>query len=184
MMAILDIVCGTTTGSELADRVNESKVLAERASKTYWFVDRSNASAITHVGGATDTYLTNNANATVSYNPDGEAPIWDATTNSFNLSNNKIGDVVHFSAKCTFNNLAAQEIDMFISAAEGTGTAHEHQINHAYYKTAATNTGFTFNYMMTIENADEIDGGARFRFASVQAASITVENFTTVITSV
>jgi hypothetical protein len=37
---------------------------------------------------------------------------------------------------------------------------------------------------MTIEDADERDGGARFRFASVQAASITIDNFTAIVTEV
>jgi hypothetical protein len=156
----------------------------EPVDRTYWFVTRSTAAAISHVGGATDTYLTNNANTTASYNPDGKPLIWNPATGKFDLSNTKIGDVIHFTARGTFDNLAAQEIDMFISVSEGTGSAHEHQLNHAYYKTAAVGTGFTFDYHMTIEDADERDGGARFRFASVQAASITIDNFTAIVTEV
>tara|TARA_R110000772_G_scaffold247921_1_gene361857 strand:+ start:218 stop:742 length:525 start_codon:yes stop_codon:yes gene_type:complete len=158
--------------------------VASGFSKTYWFVTKSNASAISHTGGAANTYLTNNASTAVSHNPDGKPAIWNPATGKFDLSNNKIGDVVHFTARATFNNLAAQEIDLFISVAEGTGSAHEHQVNHAYYKTAAANTGFTFDYTMTIEDEDERDGGARLRFASVQAASITVDEFKVIITSV
>jgi hypothetical protein len=156
----------------------------ETTDSTYWFVTRSTAAAISHTGGATNTYLTNNANAVASYNPDSKAAIWNPATGKFDISSNKIGDVIHFTAKCDFDNLAAQEVDMFISVAEGTSTAHEHQINHVYYKTAATDTGITFTYVMVIEDADERDGGIRFRFASVQAASITVENFTVIVTEV
>jgi hypothetical protein len=184
-MTIANIVCGTTTGSELATRVNAAKDLTESlANSTYWFITRSNASAISHTGGATNTYLTNNANTVAAYNPDSKAVLWNPSTNKFDLSNNKIGDVIHFKADVTFDNLAAQEVDMFISVAEGEATAHEHQINHTYFKTAATGTGITFTYVMIIEDADERDGGVRFRFESVQAANLTVGNFTAIVTSV
>tara|TARA_R110000822_G_scaffold7772_1_gene31552 strand:- start:59 stop:613 length:555 start_codon:yes stop_codon:yes gene_type:complete len=184
-MPIADIACGVVTGSELAATVNAIKDLAESLkNSTYWFVTRSNASAISHTAGATNTFLTNNANTVASHNPDGKTPLWDAATGKFDLSDNKIGDVIHFTARATFNNLAAQEIDMFISVSEGTSTAHEHQINHTYYKTAASNTGLTFTYHMVIEDTDELYGGCRFRFASVQAASISVDNFTTIVTVV
>ena len=115
---------------------------------TYWFVTKSNASAVSHTGGAADTYLTNNANTTVSYNPNSKPVIWNPATSKFDVSSNKIGDVIHFTAKGSFNNLAAQEIDLFISVAEGTSTAHEHQINHAYYKTAKVGSGIVFTYHM------------------------------------
>jgi hypothetical protein len=184
-MPIADIACGVVTGAELATTVNAIKDLAESLKNTtYWFVTRSSAAAIPHTGGATDTYLTNNANTTVSHNPDSKTPLWDAATGKFDLSNNKIGDVIHFTARATFNNLAAQEIDMFISVSEGTSTAHEHQINHTYYKTAANGTGITFTYHMVIEDADERDGGCRFRFASALAASVSVDNFTVIVTEV
>jgi hypothetical protein len=150
-MPIADIVCGVSSGSEIAERANATKDLAEsQANSTYWFVTRSNAAAISHTGGATDTYLTNNANTVVSYNPDSKAALWNTATGKFDVSNNKIGDVIHFTAKCTFDNLAAQEVDMFISVAEGEATAHEHQINHAYYKTAANGTGITFTVIITV----------------------------------
>jgi hypothetical protein len=182
-MPIDDIICDVTEGSEVALIINAIKDLAESLKNTtYWFVTRNNGSAISHTGGATDTYLTNNANAVSSHNPDSKAAIWDPETGKFDVSNNKIGDVIHFTAKATFNNLAAQEVDMFISVSEGTATAHEHQINHVYYKTAGVGTGITFTYVMVIEDADERDGGIRFRFASVQAADITVDNYTTVVT--
>jgi hypothetical protein len=184
-MPIDDVVCDQTEGDDFARITNEIKTLAESLkNNTYWFVTRSNAAAISHTGGATNTYLTNNANTVASYNPDGHAAIWNPATGKFDVSNNKIGDVIHFTAKCDFDNLAAQEIDLFISVAEGTSTAHEHQIGHNYYKTAKVGSGIAFAYHMVIEDADERDGGIRFRFASTEAASITVDNFTVIVTVV
>ncbi len=182
-MIIADIICDVTLGDEAADIVNAIKELAESLkNNTYWFVTKSNGAAISHTGGATDTYLTNNAHTTKEQNPDGHAAIWNPATGKFDVSNNKIGDVIHFTAKCDFDNLAAQEIDLFISVAEGTSTAHEHQIGHNYYKTAKVDSGIAFAYHMVIEDADERDGGNRFRFASTEAASITVDNFTVIVT--
>jgi hypothetical protein len=184
-MPIDDVVCDQTEGDDFARITNEIKTLAESLkNSTYWFVTRSNAAAISHTGGATNTYLTNNANSTKEQNPDGHAALWNPATGKFDASNNKIGDVIHFTAKCDFDNLAAQEIDLFISVAEGTSTAHEHQIGHNYYKTAKAGSGIAFAYHMVIEDADERDGGIRFRFASTEAASITVDNFTAIVTVV
>jgi hypothetical protein len=184
-MPIPDIACGAVNGSLLVSTINAVKDLAESLkNNTYWFVTRSNAAAISHTGGATNTYLTNNANTTKEQNPDGHAAIWNPATGKFDVSNNKIGDVIHFTAKADFDNLAAQEIDLFISVAEGTSTAHEHQIGHNYYKTAKVGSGIAFAYHMVIEDADERDGGIRFRFASTEAASITVDNFTAIVTVV
>jgi hypothetical protein len=154
--------------------------------KTYWFVTENGTTAISHAGGATNTYLTNSGagTGTVSYNPESKAALWNSSTNKFDFTSLKIGDVVNITGKLTFDNLAAQEVDMFISAAEGTTSAHEHQINHSYYKTAATGTGITFTIPFVITNANERDGGARFRFASVQAASLVVGDWTTIITAV
>ena len=154
--------------------------------KTYWFITASNASAITHAAGATDTYLTNNGlgSDTSEYNPDSKSSIWNSVTNKFDFTSLKIGDIVNITGKLLFDNLAAQEVDMFISAAEGTASAHEHQINHSYYKTAATATGFTFTFPLFIENAHERDGGARFRFSSAQAASLTIDRWAAKVTVV
>ena len=160
--------------------------VASGFSKTYWFVTGHNGAAISHIGGATDTYLINNglSSDTAVYNPDSKPLIWNPSTNSYDFTSLKIGDVVNLTGQVEFDNLAAQEVNMFISAAEGTASAHEHRINHVYYKTANTGTGLTFTVPFVIRNADERDGGARFRFASVQAASITTDNWTSIITSV
>tara|TARA_R110000744_G_scaffold62206_4_gene128388 strand:+ start:1739 stop:2248 length:510 start_codon:yes stop_codon:yes gene_type:complete len=154
--------------------------------KTYWFVTGNTLPAISHIGSATDTYLTNNGlgSDTDEYNPDSKSVLWNPSTNKFDFTSLKIGDVVNITGRLLFDNLAAQEVDMFISAAEGTASAHSHQINHSYYKTAALAAGLTFTYPLVIRNSNEVSGGARFRFASVQNASLSVDLWTAVVTSV
>jgi len=156
----------------------------EGVSKTYWFITNSTNSAISHTGNATDTYITNNADSLNAYNPNSKAVLWNSSTNKFDFSSLKVGDVVDIVGFAAFNNLAAQEFDMFISLAEGTSTAHEHQVIHNYYKTAVTGNKIAFSYHMLIEDEDYRAGGARFRFSSVQAASITVDRFSSTVTSV
>jgi hypothetical protein len=159
---------------------------AVRHQETYWFVTGSTAAAIAHVGGASDTYLTNNAlgDDTGAYNPNGKDVIWDAVANAYDCTSLKIGDVINLTGRATFDNLAAQGLDMFIEVAGGTTSEHEHQINHTYYKTAASGTGFTFHYLFVIQTADERDGTVKFRFESPQNAAITVDNWTAIIDSV
>ena len=174
-------------GSSVRGKLNATKDLAEAlGNSTYWFVTGSTASAIAHTGGATNTFLTSNGlgSESASYNPTSKAALWNPSTNKFDFTSLKIGDTIHFTGRVEFDNLAAQEVDISISAAEGTASAHEHTINHTYYKTANTGSGLTFNTAFVIRNADEKNGGARFRFASVQAASITVISWTAIITSV
>lgn len=154
--------------------------------KTYWFINDSTLAAISHIGGATNTYLTNNSlgSDSSSYNPDSNSAIWNTSTNKFDLTSLKVGDVVNITGRLLFNNAAAQEVDMFVSVAEGEATAHEHQINHTYYKTAATGKELTFHFHFLIKSEAERTGGARFRFSSVDAASITGVNWSSVITEV
>ena len=155
-------------------------------SKTYWFVTGNSGAAQSHVGGATNTFLTNNglSSDTASYNPDAKSVLWNPSTNRFDLTSLKIGDVLHTTGRVLFNNSAAQEIDMVICAAEGTSSEHEHTISHTYYKTANTGTSLTFSTSFVIRNADERDGPAAIRFVSLDAASITVVSWTTIVTSV
>ena len=185
-MPIGNIVNGEL-GSSVRGKLNATKDLAESLeNNTYWFVTGSTASAISHTGGATNTYLTSNGlgSETSSYNPASKADVWNPATNKFDFSSLKVGDTLHLTGRLTFNNLAAQEVDINISAAEGTSSAHEHTINHTYYKTANSGTGLTFNTAFVIKDTDERDGGARFKFSSEQAALITVVSWTTIVTSV
>tara|TARA_R110000851_G_scaffold134856_2_gene270211 strand:+ start:36 stop:569 length:534 start_codon:yes stop_codon:yes gene_type:complete len=154
--------------------------------KTYWFVNESTNTALTHVGGANDTYLLNNSSGprSIEYNPSSKSALWNSSTNKFDFTSLKVGDVVTVTGSVTLDNLAAQEIDIFISMAEGTASAHEHQVNHSYFKTAATGREVTFTYAILMHDADAIAGSARIRFASAQAASITGEFWSTVVTEV
>tara|TARA_R110000782_G_scaffold56942_1_gene119021 strand:+ start:927 stop:1661 length:735 start_codon:yes stop_codon:yes gene_type:complete len=170
---------------------NANAIIATNASiagftKTYWFVIGSTLTAISHTAAATNTYLPNNAlgTDTTAYNPNSNPSIWNTSTNKFNYTSLKIGDVLSISGRFAFNNAAAQEVDMFISIAEGTPTAHEHHISHIYYKTAATGTELSFSYTLTIQDANEVSGGSRFRFASLDATTITVTDFQIVVLEV
>jgi hypothetical protein len=169
-----------------AQAIIETAALITGFTKTFWFYTENTLPAITHTAGATNTYLTNNAlgAGTTQYNPDTNDAIWNPSTGKFDFTSLKIGDVVNITGRLLFDNAAAQEVDMFISAAEGTATPHEHQINHSYYKTAATGTGLTFAFPFLIKNADHKNGGARFRFASIAASSITVDSWSIVVTEV
>jgi hypothetical protein len=154
--------------------------------KTYWFVNESTNPALSHVGGANNTYLLNNSSGprSINYNPDSKNALWNPSTNSFSFTSLKIGDIATVTGSIIYDNLAAQEVDIFISMAEGTASAHEHQVNHTYHKTAKTGTEVTFSYPILMHDADAVAGGARIRFASVQAASITGDTWSTVITEV
>ena len=165
---------------------NFTEVYGFSFTKTYWFLAESTLAAISHTGGATNTYLTNNAlgSETTEYNPDSKGNVWDTSTNKFDLTSLKVGDVVNITGRLLFDNAAAQEVNVFMSVAEGTASAHEHQVNHTYYKTAATGTGLTFAYPFLVKSAAERDGGARFRFASATGASLSSVEWSAVITEV
>ncbi len=152
--------------------------------QTYWFVTLSTNAAISHAGNATNTYLTNNANSLDAYNPNSKDVLWNPSTNKFDVSSLKVGDIVDITGYARVSNAAAQEFDIFMSVAEGTATAHEHQVTHNYYKTANASNPIVFSFHFIIENADELAGGARFRFASVQATTISIERFSATVTVV
>ena len=163
-----------------------SGVASTGFTKTYWFVNESTNPALAHAGNASNTYLLNNSSGpkSVNYNPDSKNALWNPSTNKFDFTPLKIGDIATVTGSIIYDNLAAQEVDIFISMAEGTASAHEHQVNHTYHKTAKTGTEVTFSYPILMHDADAIAGGARIRFASVQAASITGATWSTVITEV
>jgi hypothetical protein len=154
--------------------------------KTYWFVNESTNPALAHAGGASDTYLVNNGLGprSIEYNPNSKSALWNPSTNKFDFTSLKVGDVVTLTGNITFDNLAAQGTDIIISMSEGTASAHEHQVNHTYFKTAKTGREVSFTYPILMHDADAIAGGARIRFASAQAASISGDTWTTVVTEV
>ena len=174
--------------------VNEAAIVANAAAiiantslitgftKTYWFNasdTATSASPITHGAGATNTYLTNDALGaqTTSYNPDSNSVLWDPSTGKFDFTSLKIGDLVKFRIDLTISNAAAQEIDLFMSLAEGQVTPYELNMDHSYYKTASTSEPLTAIFEVYIGNEITRNGGARFRFSSIAAATIIVSGW-------
>lgn len=156
---------------------------------TYWFDANDTAtvsSPIAHVGGATNTYLTNNAvgPSTSSYNPSSKDVLWKPASNTFDFSSLKIGDVVEIRIDLTITNAAAQEIDLKMSLAEGSGGPFELSIVHLYYKTAATGTPITALFRFYIGSDTIKNNPARIRFKSLAAASIRVNGWFYQITEV
>ena len=186
-------IYGHSVVSEAAIAANASAIAANTAlitglTKTYWFDANDTATTtapIAHTGGASNTYLTNNAvgGNTTEYNPNSKDALWNPVTNKFDFTSLKIGDVVNFRLDLEFDNAAAQEVDLLISLAEGTAP-YEKIMTHAYYKTAATGTPLTSPFEIYIGDAATRDGGCRFRFASVAAASIKVNGWYYRITEV
>lgn len=167
----------------------DTVALIDGFTKTYWFDANDTATATTpiaHTGGATDTYLTNNAigSSTTSYNPDSKNALWNPVTNKFDFSSLKVGDTVEFRGDIEVDNAAAQEINILISLAEGKAAAYELKISHNYYKTAATGTPLTWMFRIYIGDEDTRTGGARFRLQAVAATSVKVNGWFYQITEV
>jgi hypothetical protein len=172
-----------------AQAIIDTAALITGFTKTYWFDANDTATAatpITHSAGATGTYLTNNALGanTTEYNPDAKDALWNPSTNLFDFTSLKIGDTVKFRVDINLSNSAAQEVDLFISLAEGSAAPYEKNMNHAYYKTASTLANDTVSFEIYIGDQNTRTGGARFRFASVDAATIVVNGWFYKITDV
>ena len=172
-----------------AQGIIDTTALITGFTKTYWF-DANDAatssSPISHSAAATDTYLTNDAagSSTTSYNPDSKDALWNTSTNKFDFTSLKIGDTIEFRIDLDLSNAAAQEVDILMSLAEGTASAHELNINHTYYKTASTSANNTNIFRVYIGDENTRTGGARFRFASLDAATIVVNGWFYQITEV
>lgn len=188
-MPINDVTCGVSTGAELATAINETKTVAERSTKTYWFNANdlgTTATPITHSAGSTTTFLTNDAagSETAAYNPDSEANLWNPVTNKFDFTSLKIGDTIEFRVDVSIANAAAQEINLLISTAEGTATPRTRNVNHTYFKTASTGDQITAMYRLYIDDDDVRTGGTRFRLTSIAATTIVVNGWFYQITDV
>jgi hypothetical protein len=188
-MPIADIVCGVTTGSQMATRNNAAKDLAERATQTYWFNAGdvgTTASPITHGANSTTTFLTNDgaSSSTTSYNPDSKAALWNTATNKFDFTSLKIGDTVEFRIDIVIANAAAQEINLVMDIGEGVGGAYSLNVNHTYFKTASS--GDQITAMFRIYMGDEVTRAnpARFRLTSIAATTIVVNGWFYQITDV
>jgi hypothetical protein len=172
-----------------AQAIIDTTALITGFTKTYWFDANDTATAVTpinHGAGATNTYLTNNAlgSFTNSYNPDSKDALWNPSTNLFDFTSLKIGDTVFFRVDIRLTNAAAQEVDLFMSIAEGSAGPYEKNMNHAYYKTASTLANDTVLFEIYIGDENTRTGGARFRLSSVAAATIIVNGWFYKITSV
>jgi hypothetical protein len=184
----------TTATSTAAIATNAQAIIDTAAlitgfTKTYWFDANDTATAATpiaHSAGATGTYLTNNALGanTTQYNPNAKDALWNPSTNLFDFTSLKIGDTVKFRVDINLSNSAAQEVDLFISLAEGSAAPYEKNMNHSYYKTASTLANDTVSFEIYIGDENTRTGGARFRFGSVAAATIVVNGWFYKITDV
>jgi hypothetical protein len=172
-----------------AQAIVDTTSLITGFTKTYWFDANDTATAATpiaHSAGATGTWLTNNAlgSFTNSYNPDSKDALWNPSTNLFDFTSLKIGDTVKFRVDINLSNSAAQEVDLFMSIAEGSAGPYEKNMNHVYFKTASTLANDTVEFEVYIGDENTRTGGARFRFGSVAAATIVVNGWFYKITSV
>ena len=173
---------------------NETAIIANTAlitgfTKTYHFYDNDTATAATpivHGAGSTTTYLTNNTlgTGTESYNPNSKTKLWNPATNEFDFSSLKLGDVLDFRFDLIINHGAAQEVDLFVSLAEGTAGAYELKASHNYYKTASNNVTVTAGFKLPITGDTTRLNSARVRFASIAAATVVVYGFYYQITEV
>jgi hypothetical protein len=174
-----DVATNTAGIATNAQAIVDTAALVTGFTKTYWFDANDTATTatpITHSAGATGTYLTNNAlgSSTNTYNPDSKDALWNPATNKFDFTSLKIGDVVYFRVDLNITNAAAQEIDLFISLAEGSAGPYEKNMGHRYFKTAATLGNDMEQFEIYIGDENTRTGGARFRFGSVDAATIVV----------
>jgi hypothetical protein len=188
-MTIPNAECGVTDGTELVDIVNAIKDLAEGATTTYWFDANDAATAttpISHGAGSATTFLTNDAagSGTTSYNPNSKDTLWKTATNEFDFSSLKIGDTVEFRIDVNIANAAAQEINLVMDLAEGSGNEYSLNVNHTYFKTASAGDQITAMFRVYMGDEDTRTGTARFRLTSIAATTIVVNGWFYQITAV
>jgi hypothetical protein len=179
--------------NKLLEDILSSTVQPAAATKTYWFYANDTATnpadggtKITHGAGSATTFLTNNnlGTRTFVYNPDGNANLWNPSTNKFDFSSLKIGDIVDFRIDIVIDHAAAQELNLVFDLAEGAASPYTLNIAHDYYKTADTSVVVTAQFKLPMISQDTIDNSARIRLTSIAAADIVVEGFYYEITEV
>jgi hypothetical protein len=185
-MPINDVTCGVSTGAELATIVNEIKTLAEASPITYWFYANDTGTnpadggtKITHGAGSGTTFLTNNAlgSRTFAYNPTSKSNVWNPSTNKFDFTSLKIGDIVNLRVDLVIDHAAAQEINLVMDLAEGSIAPYTLNITHDYYVTATNNVTVTAFFEFPFISQPTVDNSARIRFTSIAAATIVVEGW-------
>jgi hypothetical protein len=157
--------------------------------RTYWFYAADTATAstpITHSANSTTTFLTNNGlgSLTSLYNPSSKANLWDASSNTFDFSSLKLGDIVDFRIDLFIDHAAAQEINLVFDLAEGSALAYTRNISHRYYKTASNGVIVTAHFKLPMISQETLDNSGRIRFTSIAAASIVVEGWLSQVTDV
>lgn len=182
----------TDVGVNTTDIAGNTAAIAliSGGSKAYWFDDNDLATAttpISHTGGASNTYLTDDGLGpfTNEYNPDSKDRLWNASTNKFDFTSLKQGDMVEFRGDIEVDTASAnQEIDIVISLAEGESFPYELNIIHFYYKSISAGNKVTFLWRVYMGDAQTRLGGARFRFISADNADIKVNGWFYNITEV
>jgi len=174
----------------IADLQAKVDAIPDNLVEIYWFNasdSTTSTTPISHTGGAAGTWLTNDAagSLTGSYNPNNKDNIWNPSTNLFDFSSLKIGDTVEIRVDISVDIASAnQVIDMFMSLAEGQAFPYSLHFYRSYYKTSATGVPIAFVANINIGNEVTRLGGARFRFASENNASIVVNGWYSKVTSV
>jgi hypothetical protein len=166
----------------VANELNDTIIRLD--GRTTWFDNADLATQttpISHTGGASNTYLTNDTLGTFTseYNPDGLNNIWDASANAFDFSNLKFGDVVfiRFDLEVT-TSTPNEEFDIIVDCAIGSASAYSLYIHHVYYKTASS---YKVNFVTEIYmgNDDTLQNPCKLRFESVDNATIKVNGWYT-----
>ena len=185
-----DVATNTAAIATNAQAIIDTAALITGFTKTYWFDANDTATTatpISHTGGATTTYLTNNAlgSFTNSYNPDTKDALWNPSTNKFDFTSLKIGDTIEMRADIELDTSSAnQEIDILLSLAEGTAGPYELNIDRGYYKTISTGNKVTFLFRIYMGDENTRTGGGRFRLSSADNATIKVNGWFYQITEV
>lgn len=153
-----------------------------------WFDDNDTATVttpISHTGGDTDTYMTNDSLGpfTNEYDPAGLGGLWDADNNQFDFSRLKIGDWVDLRLDFQVTTTAAnQEFNFYIALGAGGG-AYELKAAHSYYKTAGVQD-VTFLYSIYMGDTNTLDNPGKIRFESSDNATIKVDGWVAKVTDV
>lgn len=155
---------------------------------TTWF-DANDATTsstpISHTGGATNTYITNDAagSFTNQYDPNETSPLWDTATNSFDFSRLKIGDTVFFRFDFEVTpSQVNQEMSFTFDLAIG-GAPYSLSIQNQHFKTTTVKL-ITFVYEIYMGDLNTLTYPAKVRFESDDAADIKVNGWYYRITQV
>lgn len=149
----------------------------------YWFDDNdvtTGVTAISHTGGATNTFLTNDGAGSFSgsYNPQSKDALWNTADQEFDFSSLKIGDVVNIRIDLdvtTANN--NEEFDIVFDFSIG-GAPYTLNMGSFYYKTAGQHH-VVVNQEFYIGSADARDNPAKLRYVSTYNATIRVNGWYT-----